>query len=402
MFYESLVVKAMSPMDRGCLKISLPSGKELQFGSPEASLQAQMRVVNKDFFRKCALFGDIGFGEAYVDGDWETDDITKVISWMILNVETHPTLMDLKPKRAPINFFKIVNNLRHHFSANTVAGSRKNIAAHYDLGNEFFRLFLDPGMTYSSAYFKSSDDTLESAQANKFERFCKKLAISETDHVLEIGCGWGGFAVHAAKNYGCKVTAVTVSAQQHQYTTDRVRGEGLSGQVEVKLIDYRQLTGNFDKIVSIEMIEAVGHKFLDVYFQQCHRLLKPEGLLGIQAILAPDTRYESFRKNSDWIQKHIFPGGLLPSYEAIHKSIRKTGALGLLDYEDITPSYVRTLAAWRDALNLEKENLFALGFDEKFLKKWNYYFSYCEGAFAMKNIGVAQMVFTRPNNHGWR
>lgn len=388
-------------MTSGRLRLTLPDGQDIVFGTADESVEVRARVIREDFFRKCVLYGDVGFGEAYVDGDWDTDDISGVIAWMILNVENHPTMMDSREKKLAVNLLGFVNNVRHQLRSNTVSNSRKNISAHYDLGNDFFRLFLDPGMTYSSAYFVTGRETLEQAQENKYEQLCRKLHISSKDHVLEIGSGWGGFAVHAAKRHHCRVTTITISKEQHAYASDRIKSEGLSGRVEVCLVDYRHMQGQYDKIASIEMIEAVGHDHLGSYFTQCHKLLKKDGLLGLQMILAPDHRYESFRKRPDWIQKYIFPGGFLPSFEAVLKSIRKTGDLGLLDYDDMTPFYAKTLKIWRENFCRSSDAIEKLGFDESFARKWNYYFSYCEAAFRMRNISVVQAVFTRPNNNSF-
>lgn len=386
-------------MNLGYMKVTLPEGGTAEYGSRGASLHASIRIKNENFFKRCVLHGDIGFGEAYVDGDWDTDDLTKVIEWMILNVENHPTLMASRSKKSPVSFLKIFDNLRHKLRSNTVANSRKNISAHYDLGNDFYELFLDPTMTYSCAFFSSPQTALEEAQTAKYDKLCRKLRLQASDHVLEIGCGWGGFAEQAAEKYGCRVTGITISKEQLAYAQARMKKAGLDSQVELKLIDYRHVRGVYDKIVSIEMIEAVGHEHLPVYFSSIDKLLKKDGLLALQMILAPDHRYESFRKKTDWIQKHIFPGGLLPSYDAVHRALRKTGELLLIDYEDMTPHYARTLKIWRDHLNHKKAKLHALGFDHAFLRKWNYYFSYCEAAFAMRNISLAQAVFSRPNNH---
>ncbi|MBZ0165716.1 MAG: cyclopropane-fatty-acyl-phospholipid synthase family protein, partial [Candidatus Omnitrophica bacterium] len=288
-------------------------------------------------------FGDVGFGESYVDGDWDTDDITRVVEWMILNVENHPTLMSDKQKRTPVNFLKMCNNLLALCRKNSLIGSRKNIEAHYDLGNEFYQRFLDPSMAYSSAYYTDQDATLEEAQYQKFEQICRKIHLRKNDHLLEIGSGWGGFAIYAAKNFGCHVTTITVSQKQYDYAKNRIAAEGLDNLINIQLKDYRHVEGQFDKIVSIEMLEAVGHEFYQTYFEQCHRLLKKDGLLALQVILSPDNRYESFRKNMDWIQKHIFPGSLLPSNAVIQQHINNAGDLCLLDYEDMTRHYVRTL-----------------------------------------------------------
>lgn len=385
-------------MTLGQLRLVLPEGKEIVFGTGEEVQQVSARIVREDFFKKCVLYGDVGFGEAYVDGDWDTPDISGVIAWMILNVENHPTMMDSRQKRLAVNFLGFLNRLQHHFKTNTIANSRKNIAAHYDLGNDFFKLFLDPGMTYSSAYFAKGTESLEEAQGKKYDELCRKLHLKASDKVLEIGSGWGGFASHAARHYGCQVTTITISKEQFEYTCRRVQEENLTEKVKPQLVDYRHIEGVYDKIASIEMIEAVGHDHLGSYFSQCHRLLKKDGLLGLQMILAPDHRYESFRKRPDWIQKHIFPGGFLPSFEAVLIAVRKTGDLGLYDYRDMTPSYARTLLLWRENFGRAEEPLKKLGFDATFIRKWNYYFSYCEAAFRMRNISVVQAVFTRPNN----
>lgn len=389
----------MKPMTRGFLQMALPGGGRETFGSRESrEVHASLSVLSEKFFERCVLSGDVGFGEAYVAKEWDTEDVTSVVEWMILNVENHPTLMDDKEKASWLSLLKVFDNLRHAFRKNNLFGSAKNIAAHYDLGNNFFQLFLDPSMTYSSAFFASPELSLEEAQREKLDRLCRKIRLKPADHVLEIGCGWGSFAEHAVKKYGCRVTAITLSKAQHDYAAERFRKAGIQDRVELLIRDYRKVEGRYDKIVSIEMIEAVGHEFLDVYFDCCHKHLKKDGVLALQMILAPDHRYESFRKKSDWIQKYIFPGGLLPSLDAVHRAVRRTGDLGLLELEDMTPHYARTLKHWRLALNAEHEKLFRLGFDRAFLRKWNYYFSYCEAAFAMRNISVVQAVYSRPNN----
>ncbi len=396
--YQRLINYVFSPMHLGKLTITLPAGEILTYGNGQGSVHAAIRICNNDFFKKCVLFGDVGFGESYVDGDWETDDIARVIEWMIANVDNHPTLMSDKKKRSPVNFLKVCNNLISFFRKNSLLGSQKNISAHYDLGNEFYRVFLDPSMTYSSAYFKDSTESLEQAQYQKYEQLCQKLRLQATDHVLEIGSGWGGFAIYAAKNFGCRITTVTVSQQQYHYALRRIADENLSDRITIELKDYRNIRGKFDKIVSIEMLEAVGHEYYEAYFSQCYELLKKDGILALQMILSPDNRYESFRKNIDWIQKHIFPGSLLPSLAIIHKVINQTGDLNLYHFEDITADYVQTLAIWRENFNRNLDQISAQGFDAAFIRKWNYYLSYCQAAFKTRNISVAQVVFTRPNN----
>jgi len=397
-FYRSMIHKVFSPMKLGRMTMVLPDGQERIYGHG-SEIKCVVYVHNEDFFKKCVLYGDVGFGESYVDGDWDTPDITKVVQWMILNVEAHPTMMADRARRSKVNYLKTFNTIVHKLRDNTLEGSRKNISAHYDLSNDFFKTFLDSSMAYSSAYFKSASQTLHEAQLAKFELWCQKLRLKPTDHVLEIGSGWGGFAIYAAKNYGCHVTGITISKEQYEYSRQLIKEQHLEGKIDIRLEDYRHMKGQFDKIISIEMIEAVGHKFLTSYFRQIHKLLKNDGVVGLQMIISPDHRYESFRKNADWIQKHIFPGSLLPSTEAVYKAVRQTGTLGMFDWEDVSPSYARTLAIWRENFNRHSTKIKELGFDQAFIRKWNYYFSYCEGAFSMRNIGVVHAVLTRPNNY---
>ncbi|HTY38785.1 MAG TPA: cyclopropane-fatty-acyl-phospholipid synthase family protein [Bacteroidota bacterium] len=397
-FYEPLVLKALEGMNNGSLLLTFPDGEKMRFGESGSTLQATVRVVRPGFFRKCLLYGDVGFGEAYVDGDWETDDIAKVISWFLLNADTAPTISGTRRRMWILNLLKVANRFAHLVRDNTPRGSRRNIRAHYDLSNDFFRMFLDPGMTYSSAYFAAPGLSLEQAQTEKYDRLCRQLHLQSKDHVLEIGSGWGGFAIHAARKYGCRVTTVTVSEKQFEYTRERIRLEGLEDRVEIRFQDYRTITGSYDKIVSIEMLEAVGHRHMETFFAKCHAVLKKDGLLGLQVIAAPDSRYDSLRKGVDWIQKHIFPGSLLPSIARINRAINRTGDMTLHDIKDLGLHYARTLQQWRDNFNRNGDKIRDLGFDERFRRKWNYYFSYCEAAFAMRNISVLQMVYARPNN----
>lgn len=399
--YQRIIDHVFRPMYLGRLVMTLPNAETLIYGNGPGGVTANIQVINNDFFKKCVLFGDVGFGESYVDGDWTTEDITKVIKWMIINVENHPTLMADNTKKSPVNFLKMFNNIHSFVRKNTVQGSHKNIHYHYDLGNDFYKLFLDPSMTYSSAYFKSVEKSLEEAQYQKYEQLCQKLRIKRTDHVLEIGTGWGGFAIYAAKNFDCRVTTVTISRQQFDYAVAKIAQEGLTSKIKVELKDYRNIEGKFDKIASIEMLEAVGHEFYKVFFGKCHQVLKKEGILALQMILSPDNRYESFRKNIDWIQKHIFPGSLLPSMAIIQKNINQTGNLNLYHFEDMSSDYAQTLVIWRENFNSKLDQVRDLGFDEAFIRKWNYYLSYCEAAFSTRNISVAQAIYTRPNNGGF-
>jgi len=397
-FWQKVVMESLAQMTLGCLRLELPDGSKEVIGEPGATITAQVRILNWGFFKRCVLFGDVGFGEAYVDGDWDTEDITRVISWFILNVENSPAMSGSRGRKFLINLLGWQNRIAHLLRPNSVTTSRRNISEHYDLGNDFYKLFLDPTMTYSSALFSSHEETLEAAQVAKYDRLCRQLKLNQQDRVLEIGTGWGGFSLHAAKNYGCKIVTTTISAEQFKYARALFQKEDLAGQVEVKLEDYRNLTGLFDKIVSIEMIEAVGDKYLETYFAKCQELLKPRGLLALQMITCPDTRHDSLRKNVDWIQKHIFPGSLLLSIHRANEALRRTGDLFLHDLKDLGLSYAETLKRWRVTFNQNEAAVRALNFDTRFIRKWNYYLSYCEAAFAMRNISVVQAVYTRPNN----
>ncbi len=350
----------------------MPDGRTETIGQ-DHTIHANLFVRDERFFRKCLLYGDIGFGESYVDGDWDTDDITQVIRWFIANVETHPSMSGSKRKFSAANWLRVFNRLAHRTRDNTRRMSKKNIADHYDLSNDFFQSFLDPSMTYSSAYFESPDLTLEEAQIAKYDRLCRQVNLQASDHVLEIGTGWGGFAVHAARTYGCRITTITISEQQYAYALERFRREGLQDRIELKLMDYRKLEGQFDKIVSIEMLEAVGHRFLKSFFAKCHEVLRPHGAMGLQVIVCPDSRYDELRRSVDWIQKHIFPGSLLPSIAAINGAVNKTGDMTLFAAMSLGEHYARTLAAWRDRFQAARERILQMGFHERVMRKWNYY-----------------------------
>lgn len=397
-FYQNLVLRYLSKMDKGTLYLTQADGEELTMGTGEGNIKAAIRVNNDEFYKRIILFGDIGFGEAYVDGLWDTDNITNVIKWVLLNIDNAPGVSGSKTQTMGLNLLKWFNKLTHFKRANTIDGSRKNISAHYDLNNDFFASFLDATMTYSSAYFYKDGLTLHEAQLAKYERLCQQLHLKPTDHVLEIGSGWGGNAIYMAQNYGCRVTSLTISAEQHKLAVERVEAAGLSHRVSIELRDYRTLEGQYDKIVSVEMLEAVGHKFLDTYFKKCHDLLKKRGLLAIQVITSPDSRYDSLRNGVDWIQKHIFPGSLLPSVGAINNSVNRTGDMALVDLKDIGADYATTLKLWYAQFNANLPQVRALGFDDTFIRKWNYYLCYCEAAFAMRNINTMQLVYSRPNN----
>lgn len=398
-FAERLVIGLLGKMPAGGLRLEHADGRVRYFGKPGAAITACVFLKDdKEFFKCCAFYGNIGMGEAYTDGLWETDDIAAVISWFIVNVNELQGAKSSSASLPGVNLLKLVNWFRHLRRENTVATSRRNIAEHYDLGNEFYQLWLDPTMTYSSARFESADQSLEDAQSDKYDALCRKLKLKLTDHVLEIGCGWGGFAVHAAKNYGCRITGVTISEAQAAYARKRIAAEGLDDQIEIRIQDYRHVTGRFDKIASIEMLEAVGDKYHHSFFAKCAEVLTPDGLLGVQMITVPDCSYHSLKKNVDWIQKHIFPGSLLLSVGRINDVLLETGDFFMHDLEDLGADYARTLSTWYENFNRVLDEVKGLGFDEAFIRSWNYYLKYCEAAFASRNISVVQSIYTRPNN----
>lgn len=405
--FASAVFGALSGMRRGQLRLELPDGTVRIFGAAESSPreaapgvrdQAAIRVRRGEFFGKCVLAGDIGFAESFIDGDWETPDLVAVIGFFILNLDQAPTLSGSRTRAIATNLLRGANRLRHLLRPNTRGLARRNIAEHYDLSNDFFALWLDDSLMYSAARWETPDATLEQAQAAKNESLCRKLQLRPEDHVLEIGTGWGGWSLHAARQHGCRVTTVTISRQQFDLARRRVAAAGLSDRIEVRLQDYRDIAGTYDKIVSIEMLEAVGHRFLPDFAAACGRLLRPDGIMALQFITCPDPRYEEFRRGVDFIQKHIFPGSLLISVNRLNDLLARHGGFVLHGLEDFGRDYARTLRLWRDRFQARLDDVRALGFDERFVRKWHYYLCYCEAAFALRNISVVHTVHTRPNN----
>jgi cyclopropane-fatty-acyl-phospholipid synthase len=413
-FYEKTVLASLAGMDCGHLRLELPEGGHIDLGSRAdaharplplgLSASVRLRVRRPAFFQKCVLAGDIGFAESYLDGDWDTPDLASLIAWFILNVEHAPTLSG-SAKRSGRAFFlnalRLANRLGHLLRPNSRATARRNIAAHYDLSNEFFQLWLDPSLMYSSARWPagSPDLPLEAAQREKNDALCRSLRLKPSDHLLEIGTGWGGFSMHAATTYGCRVTTLTISKQQYDLARQRVAAAGLAYRVEVRFEDYRDHSGTYDKIVSIEMMEALGHRYLPAYCETLAARLKPDGLLALQFITCPDDRYAELRRGVDFIQKHIFPGSLLLSLNRVNQQLARAGGLTLHRLEDFGQDYARTLRLWRETFEARREQILALGgFDERFLRKWRYYLCYCEAAFAMRNISVVQTLHSRANN----
>lgn len=406
-FFQRAVLQAFAAMKRGQLRLELPDGTVQIFGEPIVTQQliapgvyncATLRVRRAALFTKTALYGDIGFAEAYMDGDWETPDLTALLGWFVLNLETAPTLSGSQHAQSlALNLLRVSNRLFHLLRPNTRANAQRNIRAHYDLSNEFFALWLDPSMMYSAARWNGAT-TLAEAQSAKNDALCQKLRLQPNDHVLEIGTGWGAWSLHAAKNYGCRVTTLTISPQQRDLAVQRIAAAGLSDRITVCLQDYRELTGQFDKIVSIEMLEAVGHHYLKEYAAVCSRVLKPDGLIALQFITCPDTRYPQLRSGVDFIQKHIFPGSLLLSLNRVNQQLAAQGNFVLHGLEDLGRDYARTLWHWRESFHAQLDQVRALGFNDHFIRKWHYYLCYCETAFALRNISVVQAVYTRPNN----
>ncbi len=389
----TMCFRFLSRIKRGCLTVEFPDGMQHIFGEQGTQPAATLYVKNYDLFVRSILFGDIGFGESFIDGQWEANDLTALFQIFLENEG------DLDDRSIVMSYVgRVINAFRQVLRSNTRAGSKKNIGAHYDLSNELFSTFLDPSMTYSCARFSAADDSLDQAQQNKINSIIEKAALKSTDHVLEIGCGWGSFAIAAAKQVGCKVTGLTLSKEQRDLALQRVAEEGLEDKVQIKLLDYREVTGRFDKIVSIEMVEAVGHRYLGGFFRLCDRVLKPNGLVVFQVITFPDYRYDAYRLGCDWIQKYIFPGGLCPSLTALCNALSKNSRLMVEDVENIGVHYATTLREWRSRFQQNTEKIEQLGFDEQFFRIWDYYFSYCEAGFSMRTLGTLQIVLTRTNN----
>lgn len=382
----------LSKIQRGVLILELPDGSVEEFRGSEAGVEAHIQVHNWVFFRRVVWAGDIGFGESYVDGEWNSRDLPAVIELFAQNVAP---LNDRKILSSWVG--RVANRLRHLWRPNSLKGSRRNIMAHYDLGNDFYRQWLDPSMTYSSGIYRNGECSLEEAQREKISAMIRKAGIGPEDHVLEIGCGWGGFAIEAVRQTGCRVTGLTVSEAQAQWAREKVAEAGFEDRIEIRLLDYRQIEGQFDKIVSIEMLEAVGNEYLGQYFAVCDRVLKPGGVVALQVITIPCQRFEAYRTSCDWIQKHIFPGGMLPSLTRLGEAIRDNSRFFVSHAEDIGLDYGQTLRDWRQRfLHSVQQGLHPPRLDEKFVRTWNYYLSYCEGGFRARVINTLQLVLSRP------
>lgn len=382
---------------RDCRLSIRDAAGEVVLGTPAANpadtLIVAIQVHDPAFYRIAALNGSVGAGEAYMDGLWDCDDLVGLVRILVRNRDRLDAM-----ERGPARLGGVLMRGWHALMRNTRTGSRRNIAAHYDLGNDFFKLFLDESMMYSSAMFEHDDDELEVAAARKLDRICQKLDLQPHHHVIEIGTGWGGFAIHAARHYGCRVTTTTISREQYELARERVAAAGLSDRIELLLEDYRDLKGRYDRLVSIEMIEAIGAPYLETYFAKVGDLLKPDGMAMIQAITIEDHRYQQALRSVDFIQRYVFPGSFIPAIAPMLSAVAKTGDMKLSNLEDFGPSYALTLQAWRDRFVAKLADVRALGYPDRFIRLWMFYLCYCEGGFRERSIGVVQMLLAKPQS----
>ena len=394
-----LLFSRLRKIEVGQVKIIDDNGEQV-FGAAEESgeLYVELKIEDPRFYSDIAFGGTVAAGEAYMQGYWRCNNLTALVRIMLRNRE----VMD--QVEGGFSLFKApILRVLHWLNRNSQVGSRRNIEAHYDLGNEMFELFLDPTMMYSCAYYADDTTSLDDAATAKLQRICDKLQLSASDHVVEIGTGWGGFAIYAATHYGCKVTTTTISKQQFEVAQQRVQAAGLEDRVTLLMEDYRDLKGTYDKLVSIEMIEAVGPQYLDTYFAKCSSLLKPDGLMLIQAITIQDQFYDQAIKSVDFIQRYIFPGGFIPSVTAISNAVKNSTDTRLFQMEDIGPHYATTLRDWRQRFFENIDQVKSLGYSEQFIAMWEFYLCYCEGGFLERTLGTSHLVFTKPQNKiDWR
>ncbi|NTV57484.1 MAG: class I SAM-dependent methyltransferase [Deltaproteobacteria bacterium] len=400
-------LSALSKVDEWAKRVLISLLKKLNFGeivltdgeeqhvfgrrSETCDLHASLTVLHPRFYSQVLFGGSIGAGEAYMAGHWSSDDLTLLLRIVLLNQSVFAGLdRGLSRLKAPL--YKAY----HFLHKDSRKGSRINIAAHYDLGNDFYALFLDETLTYSCGIFDSPECSLQEASVAKYDRICKKLQLSNKDHVLEIGTGWGGFAIHAASQYGCRVTTTTISRAQHDLALERIRTAGVEDKVHVLFKDYRDLKGRFDKLVSIEMIEAVGHHYLETFFRCCSNLLTERGVMALQAITIADHVFEKHKKEVDFIKRYIFPGSCIPSVTAMGDAVAAATDLRLIHLEDITPHYARTLRTWRERFFENILQVRALGYSETFIRMWEFYLCYCEAGFEERYLGDVQMFFAKP------
>ena len=387
---RNLLLSRLRKLEHG--QISVRDGNEVwTFGNDRGGLTCQLQVGSPRFYVSTAVSGSLGAAESYIRGEWACDDLTQLIRIMARN---WGVLVEVESRL--VRFRDAMVWVGHALRRNTLKGAIRNITAHYDLSNDFFSLFLDKSMMYSCGIFDPPDCSLGEASFQKNDQICRKLKLNSEDHVLEIGTGWGGFALHAAEHFGSQVTTTTISEQQYEFSRRRIRRAGLDDRVNVIKKDYRHLEGRFDKLVSIEMIEAVGHHYRDAFFKKCSSLLKPNGAMLLQAITVPDQRYEISRRTVDFIKRYIFPGTCLSSVSGILDSTRRVTDFRLSHFDDLTPHYPTTLRKWRERFLANQGRVRDLGFSREFVRMWEYYFSYCEGGFQERVIGDTQMLFAKP------
>jgi cyclopropane-fatty-acyl-phospholipid synthase len=389
---KKIFLKTLAGLQVGHLEVVSPECT-YRFGQAHDTLHAVIVVHDEKFFLRALLAGDVGIGEAYMEGEWSTPDLVAVVRLAIRNLDQLDGSNSLLT-----SFRRLADVVEHRHRRNTQAGSRSNVAYHYDLGNDFYRLFLDRSLAYSCAYYESAHDTLEQAQIRKFDRIGRKLQLGPRDNVLEIGTGWGGFAAYAAETCGCLVTTTTISRQQHDYARELFSRSRAGDRIQLLFEDYRNLRGQFDKIVSIEMFEAVGYEHYDGYFGACDRLLKPDGSMLLQTITIQEQKFHRYRKQSDWIKKHIFPGAELASVIEIQRSLARTTRMQLFQMEDIANHYALTLHEWRRRFLEHLSDVRQLGFDDRFMRMWDYYLAYCEGGFRERYISDVQLVLSKVTN----
>lgn len=390
-FAKRTVLGQLERLEAGVLCLS-DRDEEWRFGSREgAGTHAQIRVKDPRFYSEIAFGGSIGGGEAYMHGYWECDDLVALVRLLLRNRNVLDGM-----EKGLARFTQPLQKLFHWVNRNTHSGARRNISAHYDLGNEFFALWLDETLMYSSAIFEKPEMSLHEAQLARMEHICRRLQLQRDDHVVEIGTGWGGFALYAARNHGCRVTTTTISREQYEKARERVAEAGLEDRVTILFEDFRNLNGQFDKLVSIEMIEAIDHGLFDAYFRKCGELLKPDGAMLIQAITIADQRYAEYRKSIDFIQRYIFPGSGLPSSAVMTECVARQTDMRLLGLEDIGLHYARTLNCWRQNFFTRIDDVRRQGFSDAFIRMWEYYLCYCEGAFLERAISDVQILFAKP------
>jgi len=383
-----IALTGLNRLKIGRLTIRLPDGRTHRFGAGDGP-QAELTIHRWRFFARLLRGADVGAGESYVDGDWTTPDLVTLTRIFLANEDV------LAPPRLIGRTGRLRDRLLHLWRSNTRAQARRNIHAHYDLSNDFYRLFLDPSMTYSAALFHRPTVGLEEAQREKYRRLADWAGLQRGDHALEIGCGWGGFAEYAAGELGCHVTGITLSKKQEEFARDRLQERGLADRVDIRLVDYRDVEGSFDAVVSIEMLEAVGHRYLDDFFSVCDRVLRPGGRVTLQTISIPDQVYDRYRLGTDWIRKYIFPGGHLPSLGAIQASIGRRTGFVVDRIDNIGDHYATTLRHWRRRFWIKIDEIRDLGFDERFVRMWDFYLASCEAAFLNRQIGDLQIQLSR-------